>query len=262
MTKIADGLPASGGRDDRFFLIGAFVMTVVIVAGFSLQLAMGRSSFSSPPLVHAHAVVFMGWVAIYLLQNVLATTGRVALHRRLGWLAAAWMIPMLVLGCAVTVAIVRRGGVPIFIRPLQFLIFDPVTLLAFAGLTVSAILLRRQTDWHRRLHFCAMALLLGPGFGRLLPMPLLAPWAWEAIVAVCLIFPAAGMWADRRRSGRVHPAWSWGVAAIISSALLTEAITYSPVGDAIYRSVVAGSPAASVAPLDFPPPPGAPKPTG
>jgi hypothetical protein len=52
------------------------------------------------------------------------------------------------------------------------------------------------------------------------------------------------------------------VAAIISSALLTEAITYSPVGDAIYRSVVAGSPAASVAPLDFPPPPGAPKPTG
>jgi len=260
MTTVADRLPASGGRDDRFFLGGAFAMTVVIVAGFSLQLAMGRSSFASPPLVHAHAIVFMGWVTIYLLQNVFATTGRMGLHRRLGWIAAVWMVPMLVLGCAVTLAIVRRGGVPFFFRPLQFLVFDPVTLLAFAGLTVSAILLRRRTDWHRRLHFCAMTLLLGPGFGRLLPMPLLAPWAWEVIVAACLIFPAVGMWSDMRRDGRVHPAWRWGVATIIGSALLTEAITYSPVGGAIYRAVVAGSPAAAVAPLDFPPPPGAPKP--
>lgn len=261
MTAIANGLPASGGRDDRFFLGGAFAMTVVIVAGFSIQLAMGRSSFSSPLLVHAHAIVFMGWVTIYLLQNIFATTGRMALHRPLGWIAAAWMIPMLVLGCAVTVAMVRRGGVPFFFRPLQFLVFDPVTLFTFAGLTVAAIVLRRQTDWHRRLHFCGMTLLLGPGFGRLLPMPLLAPWAWEVIVVACLLFPAAGMLSDLRRDGRVHPAWRWGVAAIIGSALLTEAITYSPVGGAIYRAVVAGSPAAAVAPLAFPPPPGGPKPS-
>jgi hypothetical protein len=262
MTTIAEELPASGGGDDRFFLGGAFAMTVVIVAGFSVQLAMGRSSFSSPPLVHAHAIVFMGWVAIYLLQNVFATTGRMALHRPLGWIAAAWMAPMLGLGCAVTVAIVRRGGVPFFFRPLQFLIFDPVTLFTFAGLTVAAILLRRQTDWHRRLHFCGMTLLLGPGFGRLLPVPFLAPWAWEAIVVACLLFPAAGMLSDLRRSGRVHAAWGCGVAAIIGSALVTEAITYSPMGGAIYRTAVAGSPGAAVSPLDFPPPPGGPKSTG
>ena len=47
-------------------------MTLVIVAGFSLQLAMGRSSFAAPWYVHAHAVVFMAWVGIYLTQNVLA----------------------------------------------------------------------------------------------------------------------------------------------------------------------------------------------
>ncbi|MES2343551.1 MAG: hypothetical protein V4597_17920 [Pseudomonadota bacterium] len=233
-------------------------MALLIVAGFSVQLAMGRSSFSSPPLVHAHAIVFMGWVTIYLLQNVFAATGRMTLHRRLGWVAAAWIIPMLVLGFAVTIAIVRRGGVPFFFRPLQFLVFDPVTLLTFAGLTAAAILMRGQTDWHRRLHFCAMSILLGPGFGRLLPMPLLAPWAWEAILAVCLIFPLVGMWADKRRSGRVHPAWLWGVAAMIGCLLLTEAITYSPVGGAIYSSVVAGTPGEAVAPLAFAPPPGPP----
>lgn len=258
MATVSYGSPASAGRDEGFFLRGAGVMALLIVAGFSVQLAMGRSSFSSPPLVHAHAIVFMGWVTIYLLQNVFAATGRMTLHRRLGWVAAAWIIPMLVLGFAVTIAIVRRGGVPFFFRPLQFLVFDPVTLLTFAGLTTAAILMRGQTDWHRRLHFCAMSILLGPGFGRLLPMPLLAPWAWEAILAVCLIFPLVGMWADKRRSGRVHPAWLWGVAAMIGCLLVTEAITYSPVGDAIYRSVVAGTPGEAVAPLAFAPPPGPP----
>jgi hypothetical protein len=104
-----------------------------------------------------------------------------------------------------------------------------------------------------------MSLLLGPGFGRLLPSPLLAPWAWEVIVVACLAFPAFGMLADLRRSGRVHPAWLWGVAAMLGSVLVTEAITYGPVGATIYRAVAAGSPGAAVAPLDFPPPPGAPK---
>lgn len=262
MATITDSLPAPAGRDEGFFLGGAVAMAAVLFAGFSLQLAMGRSSFSAPLMVHAHAVVFMGWVVIYLLQNTLVATGRIALHRRLGWLAAVWIAPMLVLGCAVTFAIVRRGHVPFFFKPLQFLVFDPVSLFTFAGLTGAAILLRRQTDWHRRLHFCGMTILLGPGLGRLLPMPLLAPWAWEATVAVSLLFPLAGMWADKRRNGRVHPAWGWGVAAIVGSVLVTEAITYSPAGDAIYRAVVAGSPGAEVGPLDFPPPPGGPLITG
>jgi hypothetical protein len=162
----------------------------------------------------------------------------------------------------VTVAMVRRGQVPFFFQPLQFLVFDPVALFTFAGLTAAAILLRRQTNWHRRLHFCGMSILLGPGFGRLLPMPLLQPWAWEATLAASMIFPVAGMLADMRRSGHVHPAWRWGVAAMIGSLLVTEAITYSPAGSAIYRVVTAGSPGAALPPLQFAPPPAGPLITG
>lgn len=258
MASIADRLPASSGRDEGFFLGGAIVMALLVVTGFSVQLALGRSSFASPPLVHAHAVVFMGWVGIYLLQNTFVATGRMALHRRLGWLATVWVVAMAVLGCAVTVALARRGGFAFFFRPLLFLVFGPVTLLAFAGLTAAAVTLRRQTDWHRRLHFCAMSVLLSPAFGRLLPLPLLIPWATEAVAAACLIFPLAGIGADLRRSGKVHPAWLWGVATIIGATLVSEAITYSPVGGAIYRAVLAGSPGAAFAPLDFPPPPPSP----
>jgi hypothetical protein len=197
----------------------------------------------------------MGWVAIYLTQNLLIGSGRVDIHRKLGWIALGWIFPMVLLGCLVTLAMVRRGQVPFFFRPLQFLVFDPMTLFTFAGLTLAAVAMRRQTDWHRRLHFCGMSLLLGPAFGRLLPLPLLQPWAWEAAFAATLLFPAAGMVADLRRSGRVHPAWRYGVGAMLASFVLTEAITYSPVGTALYRLVTAGSPGAAVPPLDFAPPP-------
>jgi hypothetical protein len=259
MAAIAERLPVPGRREHGFFLGSAVVMAALVVAGFSHQLAVGRSSFGAPPLVHAHAIAFMGWIGIYVLQNAFVATGRTALHRRLGWIAAAWMAPMVVLGCAVTVAMVRRGGVPFFFRPQQFLVFDPMTVFTFAGLTVAAILLRRRTEWHRRLHFCAMSIMLGPGLSRLIPAPLFVPWSWETSTALCLAFPLVGMAADLRREGRVHTAWGWGFATLVVAVLATEAITYSPAGDALYRAVTAGSKGAAVAPLSFPPPPG-PKP--
>jgi hypothetical protein len=262
MATLIDTPVASRPGDERFFLGAAIAMTLVIVAGFSTQFAMGRSTFYSPPLVHAHAIIFMGWVAIYLAQNVLVASDRMAIHRRLGWVAAGWIVPMIVLGFAVTIAMVRRGQVPFFFRPLHFLVFDPVSILTFAALTGSAIALRRRTEWHRRLHLCGMAMLMGPGFGRLLPMPLLQPWAWELSFAAGMIFPVAGVIADLRRTGHVHPAWGRGIATMLGAFVLIEAITYSPVGAALYRAVTAASPGAAVAPLEFAPPPPTPLMTG
>jgi hypothetical protein len=262
MATLAAAAPVEAAGDDRFFLRAAIAMALTVAAGFSLQLAAGRSTFHSPLLVHAHAITFMGWVTLYLLQNIFVASDRMSLHRRLGWIGAVWLVPMLVLGCWVTVAMVRRGQVPFFFRPAQFLVFDPMTLFAFVGLTIAAIRSRRETAWHRRLHYCGMSLLLGPAFGRLLPLPLLQPWAWELTFAACLIFPAAGVIADIRRTGRAHPAWRWGIGTMLATLALTEAITYSPVGAAIYRAVAAGSPGAAVPALAFAAPPAGPLVTG
>ncbi|MEO6580506.1 MAG: hypothetical protein ABIN83_05085 [Sphingomicrobium sp.] len=262
MASIAEHRAVQDAGDERFFLRAAIAMALVIVAGFSTQLAMGRSSFASPPLVHAHAIVFMGWITLYVTQNALVAGGRMDLHRKLGWIGAGWIVAMVVLGCAVTVAMVRRGQVPFFFRPLHFLIFDPVAVLTFAGLTAAAIVMRKRTDWHRRLHYCGTALLMGPGFGRMLPMPLLPPFAFEVTFAALMIFPVVGMVADKRRSGRVHPAWLWGVGVMIGSLVVTEALTFSPVGQALYRAVATGSPGADVAPLEFGVPPAGPQITG
>ena len=215
----------------------------------------GTLDFYSPPLVHAHAIMFMGWVAIYLSQNVLVTSGRMALHQGLGWVAAGWIVPMIVLGFAVTIAMVRRRQVPFFFRPLHFLVFDPLSLVTFAVLTGSAIALRSRTAWHRRLHLCGMAMLMGPGFGRLLPMPLLQPWAWEVTFAAGMIFPLAGLACDLRRNGGVHPSWGVGILTMMAGFVVIEAISYTEVGQFLYRTATADSPGASVPPLKFSPPP-------
>jgi hypothetical protein len=243
-------------RGEHFFPISAFVMTAVLVGGFSLQYAMGRSSFGAPISVHIHAFVFFGWAFLYLLQNWLATWGAIALHRRLGWLALGWIPALVVMGFYITISSVQRGRSPFFFRPAYFLIMNPMSVLIFAGLAIAALLMRRRTQWHRRLMFCAMTPLLGPGFGRILPMPLMIPWAeWGVFVAI-ILFPLAGILRDWRHEGKVHAAWWWGVAVIAGGQVAMSAIAFSPIGTALYDMATAGTAGAAYPPLAFPPPPG------
>ncbi len=241
--------------DDGFFLTMAFVMAGIIVAGFGFFAATGMSTFNRPPIVHAHAVVFMGWVGIYVLQNWFATRGPIALHRRLGWFAFIWLALMLYLGTAVTVMNVRAGTVPFIFQPLHFLVFDPLSLVGCIALIGAGVTLRADTGWHRRLNYCGMALLVGPGIGRLLPMPLLIPYAYQTAFAVVLLLPVIGIFADWRRDGRVHPAWWWGLGGMIATEVVTEVIAFSPLGLSLYEAVTSGTPGAAIAPLAFPPSP-------
>ena len=162
---------------------------------------------------------------------------------------------MLILGCAVTLVMVRAGRVPFFFTPLQFIALDIFSLFAFIGLMIAGIVNRRRTDWHRRLNFCAMTLLLGPAVGRLLPMPLLIPYAFEATVVAVILFPIVGMIVDVRRSDKIHPAWYLGLAVILGHAAVTEAFTHTDIGVPLYKAITAGTPGAAVAPNDLPPSP-------
>lgn len=240
-------------NDDRFFLTMAFVMAGVVVLGFGQFAARGLSTFNRPPIVHAHAIIFMGWVAIYVAQNWFATRGPIALHRRLGWFALGWLALMFYFGTAVTVMNVQAGTVPFIFQPLHFLVFDPLSLIGCAALIGAGISQRTHTGWHRRLNYCGMALLMGPAVGRILPMPLLIPWAYQSAFFTLLIFPLIGMIADWRRDGRIHPAWFWGLGGMIATEALTDAIAFTPIGLSLYQAVTAGTPGAAIAPLGFPP---------
>lgn len=242
MAVLADSIPARRGRD-RFFLIGALLMAAVIVAGFAVNLAFGRSSFAVPLVFHVHAFIFFGWVALYLTQNLLIEAGSVRLHRTLGWAAILWVPAMVAMGITMTVHVVRMNIGPPFFDTREFLFGNTIGILCFAGLVATAITMRRRSPWHRRLMFSAMAILTGPGFGRLLPMPFMIPWSWPiAAVGAPLLFVIAGIIADRIRLRSVHPAWLWAVAAILGTHLVSQALAFSSFGDAVTRKVIAGTP--------------------
>lgn len=254
MATVAPAAPAATS-DDRFFMRMATVMALTIVAGFALQFVMGRSTFAARPLVHVHGLAFMGWVVLFMTQVRLATGESLALHRRLGWIAAGWAVLLVIMGFAITVDVARLGKTPFFFLPQYFLIANPLTVLCFALLTTAAIRLRHRSDWHKRLHICATIAIIGPGLGRILPMPLMGRYAFDIVIAVSLLFPLVGMIRDLRNDGRVHPAWWRGVVAIAMIVPLSHLIANSPIGDYLYAAVTSGHPGATVAPWEFGPPP-------
>ena len=228
----------------RFFKIMAFVMSGIIIAGFTLNLAMGRSSFSVPWQFHFHAVIFMSWIGLYLAQHVLIASGNRALHVRLGKLAYLWIPLMVVAGCTIILTALRMNGGPFFFDMNEFLVSNLSLLFCFGGLAWWALMQRRYTGWHRRLMLCAMTILTGPGIGRLLPLPLMIPNSWTITIAVTMIFPIVGMIADKRRDGVVHPAYKWGLGIYAGTFIASMLLAYSPIGFAFTEWVSAGTPGA------------------
>lgn len=238
---------ATIGKEEAFFLVMACLMAAAVVSGFATNLLLGRVTFAEQSLiVHVHAFLFFGWMALYVTQNALIAIGSIALHRRLGWLAVGWVPAMVLVGEIVTVRGLRLKGPPPGFAANHFLFGNTLILLVFAGLVAAAVALRRRTAWHRRLMYCGTAGLIGVAIARMLPMPLLGasgPWL---VFGGLMLFPLAGAVGDVVRRGRVHPAWGWGMAALTLAKVLPAWIGSSAFGHAVTRAVLAGSPQAGL----------------
>lgn len=246
MASIAPEAPgtAQGMENTRFFTVMAVTMSAFIIGGFSVQLGFGRSSFDVPWPYHLHGVIFMGWIGLYLAQHLSINAGNRQLHARLGKLAYLFIPAMLATGSLIMVVVARRTGGPFFFNVSEFLWSNLMVLWCFGALAFWALRRRRYTGWHRRLMLCAMAILTGPGLGRLLPAPLFMPNSWLIITLVTFIWPVIGMIADKRSRGSVHPAYYWGLGAYVATFAVSMALAYSPIGYAVTEWVIAGTPGA------------------
>lgn len=229
MATIAGGFGRDAVvRDRGFFLIMALVIAATTVAGFALQFVAGRSSLASPWWVHVHGITFMGWLVIYVAQNLLVYRNDIALHRRLGRFAAGYVGWMVLVGLSVNTLAAINHRIPPFFETNVFLVMDWLTVLVFAGLTWAGVRMRHRTDWHRRLMLCGAILIMTPGAGRLLPLPLLGTWIIWSIWLIMLVYVGVAVTYDLVTRGKVHPAYFWGFGAITLATALMRPLAFTP----------------------------------
>lgn len=238
MATVADSRINPIARERLFFFVMALAIAATVVSGFSLQLAMHRSTFASPWWVHVHGLTFMGWLGIYLTQNWLAWRGDVVKHQRLGRIAAGYVGWMVLVGLSVNTIAAIQHRIPPFFETNVFLVMDWLTVLVFAGLTWAAVRLRGRTDWHRRLMLCGAIQVMTPGIGRLLPLPLMGTWLLWGIWAALLPFMAAAAIYDIRTRDRVHPAYLIGFGTITLAVAVMRPLAFSPPMLALTRYLV------------------------
>jgi hypothetical protein len=205
-------------------MAGSFLVTVFL--GFAPSYYL-RDVIPPPhpllplsPLVHLHGLVFSLWILLFIAQTSLVAARRTDLHRRLGAAGAVLALVMLVVGTLTALHGVARGSGPPGIDPLVWLAVPLFDLPVFAILVGAALLLRWDSQAHKRLMLLSMIGLMGPAVGRMpWPQPL------QPLVAfLALGFLVPLVVGDLRSRGRVHPATVFGATLLFGMQLLRLAV--------------------------------------
>lgn len=218
------------------YLALSALMTLIAVVGFwpTYYGPLVRMSLAQPPLIHLHAIVFTGWLALFAAQALLAATGALRWHLRLGRVGMAYGVLIVVVGLSTAVrraAPLPRGG------PAEGLLYVTfLDMLVFTSFFAAAIWFRRRPNLHKRLMTVAATTLLIAAVGRMWFMPSppggLAPmflvWASPMLLAVAY---------DWRQSRRVHPVYAIGLIAF-AFRVWSEPLALTPAWSAFATSVL------------------------
>lgn len=221
--------PRVTARENGFFLAMAVFIAVTVIGGFGSFALRGQVDLGRVPYwVHVHGAVFVAWTLLFVAQAALVWRGTMALHRRLGWIAVGLGVAMVPLGLLTAGMAVRLGRVPPFFTPRIFMALSLLEIVAFMLLLTLAIRARRRTDWHRRLMICTLIAIIGPAFGRILPMALLGPWGGLAVLGMQLLYLGIAAAYDPISRRRVHPAYGVGALVVIVEGVAVPLLAATP----------------------------------
>jgi hypothetical protein len=222
---------------ERWYFTGmAILMIAVSIAGFfpAIVHPVGRRAFLTL-LAAVHGIVFLAWLLLFLAQSLLAATGRVQWHRRLGLTSVVLLALIIPLSFETTAAMVRRGfdlsgdqhagyppprGLDVYTAS----IFNFGSLLTFAMLAITAICYRRRSEIHKRLMLFANITLMGPSvthlIGHISPLELTPS---EVLIPFTL-FLLAGVARDCVVAKRIRPLTAGLAIAIFLSLPIQGAV--------------------------------------
>ncbi len=225
---------------ERWYLTGmAIVMLVVSIAGFAPAIVNPAGRRAPLTLLAAvHGIVFLSWLLLFLAQSLLAATGRIGWHRRLGLTSVVLLALMIPLGFTTTTAMVRSGfdlsgdqrvgyPPPHGLDRYTASVFNFGGLLEFAVVAGAAICYRRRPEIHKRLMLFANIELMGPPITHLIghfwPLALSPP----AVLIPFTLFLLAGVARDYLVAKRIHPLTA-GLAIALFVALPIQGAVIGP----------------------------------
>lgn len=204
MSTTAAAIPRPAAR--RRLYVGLALLAIAIAAVgfwptyFGPLLAGG---IDKPSIIHFHAAVYVGWLALFLTQATLAATGRTASHMKLGRFAMGYGALVIAAGLIAAFGMfalrVRAGDMLAAQRSLLGPLLD---MAVFTPVFAAAVYYRRKPEFHKRLMVLATTVLLIAAVGRM-PFfgeprnPLLVQLVWSAPILVAM---AHDFWRHRRVS--------------------------------------------------------------
>jgi uncharacterized membrane protein YozB (DUF420 family) len=205
---------------ERYFYLGmSWLVAAVVVFGFSQTIGANllHPDTPRPWILPIHALVFSGWVLVFIVQCSLVRISKVAWHRRMGIAGAVLGSVLPVLG--VTTALImqrwhdQQGNANDAGLSLPF--NDMLTFSMAFGL---AIYWRRRPEFHRRLMLIATCCLTGAAFARF-PEGMVPASGFYACVDLLILL---GVLRDAVVNRRVHAVYRYGLPCMMASQAFAQ----------------------------------------
>ena len=204
-------------RENRFFFAYTIVLLAIVIIGFTPSLYL-RAVFETPPIppyLHLHGAILTGWFVWLVAQASLVRKRNVALHRRLGYFAAAYGLLVVAGGLMATLNVVSRDlgmGITFDVdmaeidtalgSGISYLAFISGVVWAniagvctFAALICAAVIFRSRPEFHKRFILVGTVSILGPALARISRLEILGgeqglftPLALISLLAAILFY--------------------------------------------------------------------------
>lgn len=203
----------------------SILMAAIAILGFwpTYFGPLVRATLAQPIIIHWHALVFSGWLALFFAQVVFAATGRIALHMRLGRIGIAYGI--LLIGMGLATGIIRAGALedPRGARLLMSAISDMAVFALFFGV---AIAYRKKPQVHKRAMVVAATMLLIAAVSRLWFLPELSSAVQRPAFFLIWFFPILCAIAyDLAHKQRVHVVYIVGMITLAVRATVVRPLS-------------------------------------
>jgi hypothetical protein len=247
--------PAARRSMGTFYVWMAALFVLIAFSGFAetywMQLPAG--TFTGSPLLHLHGLLYSAWTIFFLVQTVLAATGRMQHHRAWGVAGISLATAMVFVGMATGIASMEKDVAAGYAEAGRAFAIVPLTAVPLFGVLVAwAAATVKRPETHKRLMTLATMSILQAPLGRFFfltvgggggpgsrpgsgpPAPVVTTAAPGAIVAVLIL---AAVFYDWRKNGRPHRAYVIGGAAVVIVEIGRVALGATPQWQAIAKAL-------------------------